>query len=143
MPSTPIDLPTLTRNASICVRCSKRSNPCVGGRCVCTLDGITLTDHARANHCPHPDGSRYLLASPDVDPKLLAAIPRERWPLVVRAIAKLASPGDAGIGDTIHRHLDRFGADAMARLYTRIIGQDCGCDSRRARLNGMYQYERS
>lgn len=138
-PPSSIDLPTLMRNGSVCARCPLRSNPCIGA-CTCTVDRVSLTDHAKANFCPHPDGSRYLLATPNVDPAMFTAVARARWPLVVRAIATLAGGDDLGIGDTIHRHLDRFGADAMTRLYMRITGHDCGCDSRRARLNGLYPY---
>lgn len=134
-----MDLATIARNASICTRCPLRSNPCVNA-CICTIDGVPLTQHAKANQCAHPDGSRYLLATANVDPALFTAVPKSRWPLVVRAIAKLSSKTDAGVGDTIQRHLERFGADAMKRLYTRITGHDCGCDSRRARLNGLYPY---
>lgn len=67
----------------------------------------------------------------------------DQWPLTARIIAKLRADSDAGLGDTIHRNLDRFGAEAMQWLYKRIIGSDCGCANRQAKLNRMFPYESS
>jgi hypothetical protein len=67
------------------------------------------------------------------------AAPRP-WPLTARTIARLRSPEDKGLGDTVHRHLSRFGADAMKRLFVKLTGKDCGCDARQAKLNALYPY---
>lgn len=62
------------------------------------------------------------------------------WPRLARWLARLRTPEDRGLGDTIARNLNRFGADAWKRLYTRITGADCGCQSRQEMLNSMFPY---
>lgn len=68
-----------------------------------------------------------------------SAAPR-KWPRAIRAIGKLRAAGDQGIGDTIARHLTRFGADALKSIYRQITGTDCGCSDRQAALNWMFPY---
>jgi hypothetical protein len=70
------------------------------------------------------------------------AVPREKWPLAVKAIARLAMDQDAGIGDTIHR-LMGSGGEIFERMFKQIAGRDCGCQNRRAILNRMYPLIRS
>jgi len=129
-----------------CARCPESARPCAGP-CPCKLSGKDVTTHKRLAYCPlghfgstvKPDGWDALpdapMPSPPAPPKPIA-----EWPMTARIIAKLRSPEDGGIGDTIHRHLSRFGADAMTRLYTRIVGTTCGCSDRQERLNQLFRY---
>jgi hypothetical protein len=69
---------------------------------------------------------------PETDPK--------KWPLLARAVSRLRSDVDRGLGDTIQRHLARFGGEALKRFYTRLTGHDCGCGDRQAALNLLFPY---
>ena len=73
-------------------------------------------------------------------PKRREPLPVEQWPWFARAITQLASVEDKGLGDTIHRHLARFGADAVTKVYRRLVGKDCGCKDRQERLNRLFPY---
>jgi hypothetical protein len=66
--------------------------------------------------------------------------PPKPWPLFARGLRLLRANGDAGIGDTVARNLHRLGADAMVKLYARLVGRDCGCEDRRQRLNQLFPY---
>jgi len=68
--------------------------------------------------------------------------PVTQWPFTVRAIAMLKNDQDLGVGDTIARHLERFGSDGFKRLYKKITGIDCGCPQRQAILNSMFPYQK-
>jgi hypothetical protein len=68
------------------------------------------------------------------------AVPRSQWPLAARAIAKLARTEDRGVGDTIARIIDPAGGALLKRWYKRIVGNECGCADRQARLNAIYPY---
>jgi hypothetical protein len=67
-------------------------------------------------------------------------VPRDQWPLVVKAMALAAKPEDKGVGDTAKRMLAGMGADALAKLYEQATGRECGCKDRAARLNALYPY---
>jgi hypothetical protein len=67
------------------------------------------------------------------------AIPRERWSLAARIIARAAKPGEHGIGDTLARLIGPPG-EIWKRWYKRITGADCRCGDRQAKLNAMYPY---
>jgi predicted O-methyltransferase YrrM len=69
------------------------------------------------------------------------AVPRSQWPLLLRPVELLASHRDMGIGDTLHRCLERLGAGTLAEWYTKLTGSDCGCGDRQRKLNAMYPYE--
>jgi len=97
---------------------------------LCTIDRRNIIEHAVAGECP---------LGKFTETQAIAR-PISEWPMTARIIAKLRSPEDGGIGDTIHRHLSRFGADAMTRLYTRIVGTACGCSDRQERLNQLFRY---
>ena len=81
-----------------------------------------------------------LWADDTTPPRVVAGRPVAEWPWAARMIARLRVPSDTGLGDTIHRRLDRFGGDAMARLYKKITGADCGCKHRQAKLNYLFSY---
>ncbi len=80
----------------------------------------------------HWNDVKVVFARPDVQPA--------KWGLVARGVAMLRHEADVGLGDTIARNLQRFGADGMKRLYRRITGADCGCGDRQVALNRMYPY---
>ncbi len=45
-----------------CTTCEHRQLPCGGAaKCVCTISGKPIKEHATARTCPHPDGSRFKL----------------------------------------------------------------------------------
>lgn len=67
------------------------------------------------------------------------AVPKP-WPLLVRALTWLAKPGDRGIGDVVKRLANVVDADTMAAWFTRITGEECHCESRRAILNQRYPF---
>jgi len=102
---------------------------------LCTIDDRNIIDHAAAGDCPLGK-----FTEPQAIARPSTPRPISEWPMTARIIAKLRSPEDGGIGDTIHRHLSRFGADAMTRLYTRIVGTTCGCSDRQERLNQLFRY---
>ena len=43
-----------------------------------------------------------------------------------------------GLGDTIEKVLKATGIDKVAKF---ILGEDCGCDERKAKLNKMFPYK--
>lgn len=63
-----------------------------------------------------------------------------KWPLLVRAVARLRQPGEIGIGDTLTRIIEGVEGDTLAAWYERVTGQDCGCSDRRERLNARFPY---
>jgi len=67
---------------------------------------------------------------------------RSLWPWAARVAVKLAVEGDAGLGDTIARLAEGFGAGWLARMYVRVTGSDCGCGTRQERLNRRFPYRR-
>jgi hypothetical protein len=70
----------------------------------------------------------------------LSSVPREKWPLVVRVLTKLGHPDDRGVGDTVARLAGVAGGEVVKRWYKKIVGRDCGCTDRQAKLNALYPY---
>lgn len=70
-------------------------------------------------------------------------LPRSAWPLLARAVAKLAKPEDKGIGDVVARMAGAVGGETMSEWYTRLTGKECGCASRQNALNAMYPFPAS
>lgn len=66
------------------------------------------------------------------------AIPRFKWPLPARVVARFANDEDIGVGDTLHRMLGTAG-DTFTAL-SEAIGVDCGCAARQAWMNQRYPY---
>lgn len=64
------------------------------------------------------------------------------WPVAVKLVGILRNDADTGVGDTIARQLDRFGADALKTMYKKLTGHDCGCANRQQVLNAMFPYKR-
>lgn len=65
------------------------------------------------------------------------AVPRDQWPLSVKALAPFAGPLDKGIGDVVERHLGVAG-EAWKAMYTKLTGSTCGCEDRKRKLNLLY-----
>lgn len=127
--------------------CGKRQGKC-GGRCLCLADdkGEDIQVKAAARSCPL---GLHVLGSDDIPRPALRGpapappqpIPISQWPLAARVIHKLRSPEDKGIGSTIARVIDPAGGVLLKRLYKRIVGKDCGCGDRAARLDAMFRYD--
>jgi hypothetical protein len=62
------------------------------------------------------------------------------WPLWARGLKKLASPGDAGIGDVIHTQLGIHGRAFVATM--ALLRVPCRCDARRIQYNAQFPIER-
>lgn len=130
-----------------CARCPKSAQNCWGA-CPCLEDGKNITLHQSRGYCPlarfgtaeRPDGWDDEPAADAPPPPAPVAIPRERWPLCIKAVALLAKPEDKGVGDTAHRVLAAGGGDALAKLFEQATGRACGCSDRAARLNDLYPY---
>ena len=52
-------------------------------------------------------------------------------------MAKRGRPKSKGLGDTIAKVTDATGID---RVVKAVVGDDCGCDERREKLNKMFPY---
>ena len=46
---------------------------------------------------------------------------------------------DRGLGDTVERVFEKTG---VARVAKWILGEDCGCDTRRDKLNELFPYQK-
>ena len=44
-----------------------------------------------------------------------------------------------GFGDTVEKVLEAIGADKLAKF---VMGEDCGCEERKAKLNAMFPYRK-
>jgi hypothetical protein len=76
---------------------------------------------------------------PEVAPTMVnQAIPYERWPLAFKALAKLATAEDQGIGDVIERMVGPIGGSAFKAWHKLATGHDCGCGARKQILNARY-----
>jgi len=64
----------------------------------------------------------------------------ERWPLVVRGIARRRIGTDLGVGDTVERIIKRFGGDGFKWIMKRL-GIECGCEDRKSLLNKLFPYK--
>lgn len=45
-------------NLKFCHPCGYRQRPCHGA-CACSIDGLDIIQHAKANYCPHPKGAKF------------------------------------------------------------------------------------
>jgi len=66
------------------------------------------------------------------------AIPRAEWPLWASGLARLAIPGDRGLGDVASRLINAVGAARFESWHWEVFGRDCGCGDRRAWLNARF-----
>jgi hypothetical protein len=97
-------------NIAKCHKCNRRQADCAG-KCVCTIDGISISDHARKGSCAL---GKFTEAATIIEPT-----PASR------------------LGDRVEKLLARFGADHLKRLYTEVTGKPCGCNARKAWLNAF------
>ncbi len=123
------------RPAHICHRCLQEHRAACAGPCPCPIDGRDVLVHIATRECP-----RGLFIDLDEAPPEPATIPRDQWPMAARIVAKLATPADVGVGDTLARTIDPLGGDIFKRWYKRITGAKCGCQNRQGSLNAMYPY---
>ncbi len=85
---------------------------------------------------PPPPVSSIVVPTVDILP-----VPKPQWPLWTATIALLATPEDAGIGDTVERLAKRAGAKSLVE-WTKEHGlPDCGCADRKRRWNQQYPYQ--
>jgi hypothetical protein len=89
----------------------------------------------------HPQTWRHRAAPAAKAKPVPVAVPRDRWPFVVRVLAARAKAVEKGVGDTAKRLLLRMVADGLAWLYEKATGRPCGCADRQAKLNALYPYE--
>ena len=71
-------------------------------------------------------------------PRKIVAVPMGQWPLWAKAIQKIRSDEDKGVGDTVHRRLGKMGA--AFKIFMKSIRAPCGCDRRREEWNQKYPY---
>lgn len=83
---------------------------------------------------------RRMCAGLSPKPEPIKPAPRDKWPIVVRAVARLRVDADKGLGDTIARIADKVGGNTLADWYERITGENCGCADRHSKLNAKYPY---
>jgi len=67
-------------------------------------------------------------------------VPLGARPLWVKALSKLATPEDRGLGDTITRVVGLFGGEVFKTWFKRTTGRDCACESRAAAFNAKYPF---
>lgn len=129
-------------NIDVCLRCVKAR---CSGSCVCSIDGVAVETHATRGECPHPAGSKFdKPEAPRPAAKAVTqAVPQGQWPLAVKAVAAQRRPGEIGVGDTLKRLIDVTSlnfANLFAAAYKKLVGRECGCGDRQAKLNQMYPY---
>lgn len=54
--------------------------------------------------------------------------------------ARLATPEDRSVGDTIPRTIGPVGGDAFKTWFHALTGHPCGCEDRQERFNALYAY---
>jgi len=70
----------------------------------------------------------------------VSPIPVGSRPLWVKALSKLATPDDRGLGDTIARVVGLFGGEVFKAWFKKTTGKACGCESRAAAFNAKYPF---
>jgi hypothetical protein len=86
------------------------------------------------------DHPSYPRARTEIRPPTSSAVAADRsgWPLAARLLAKLATDADAGLGDTLYRAIGERNSERFSRTYKAVMGHDCGCATRRARMNARF-----
>jgi len=62
------------------------------------------------------------------------------WPFWATSIARIKSPADTGVGDTIARVVGPVGGEAYKAWFKRLFGKSCGCQERQDELNRRFPY---
>jgi hypothetical protein len=104
----------------ICARCPNRQKTCAGA-CACGISGTDIREHAKDGKCPK--GFYNLSAAELVSHLHYGGLP----------------PRAAGPGDLIAWVAKHTGGCALARLYTHITGEPCGCEERREKVNAWWE----
>ncbi len=116
-------------------------------------DGVSIDAHVKAEMCPAgkfgtkewPDGWIAPLAGLTFKggPILAVerAVPRDRWPLLARIVARFAIATDHGLGDTCQRGAAMVGGEKFRRAM-EWLGINCGCTNRKCWLNQRYPLNR-
>lgn len=65
-------------------------------------------------------------------------VPREKWPLWAKGLARLATSEDAGIGDVVERLARASGAKSLVEFAKSLGAPDCGCADRKATWNAEF-----
>lgn len=71
-------------------------------------------------------------------PRPVQPVPRDRWPFSARTLARLARPGERGLGTVLTRLLGNVGGEVYKRWFVRIVGRPCGCTDMATKLDVMY-----
>jgi len=102
------------------MRCPFRSPPPYAGKCLCTVSGRDIIEHATEGSCPK---GYYTTGLPDIPPTTGTAAASPHPPDIPLA------------GDVVEAIAKRIGADRLAKLWERWTGTPCGCAERKAKLN--------
>ncbi len=96
-------------------------------------NGIPITENLGKSANEFPD------AVPSVP--TVISIPRDKWPMWTKALAKFATPEDKGIGDVVARMIGEENSAQFKAWHLATFGRSCGCNGRQARLNLQYPLE--
>lgn len=58
--------------------------------------------------------------------------------VIEKDLGKIERPEPKGLGDTVENILHATGIDKVAKF---ILGEDCGCDKRKEKLNKLFPYK--
>lgn len=119
----------------VCVRCVHRGPLRHPGYPLCLVDNQDTDTHVRSGVCPH----NYFASPPEPARKRIEFSADEQE--LLKEIDAAASE-DRGVGDTIHRYIEKIGGDKAAELFTKITGIECSCPQRREWLNRWWPYTR-
>ena len=117
-----------TGRVSVGVCVHSRRAACVAGKAGCTAPGEAASggEPAPVQMSARPTGEK------------IEALARDQWPAVARLLAGLATADDAGLGDTLYRAIGERNSERFSRTFKALMGYECGCASRRARMNERY-----
>jgi len=122
-----------------CMKCDKIQQPPYSGPVLCTVDGISLSDHVKVSGCPlNKFQAEYANMPPDS-----RAIPRDEWPVWAKALALVSTDADKGIGDTVARAIGPKCSAAFKSWHMTVFGKSCGCKARQSEWNQLYPYSTS
>jgi hypothetical protein len=116
-----------------CITCRDRE----GGRAWRVNVGRSFSLPVDAPDFDCPYGVPWGVSTAPEPEKPPETIPREKWPMAVRVVARMAKDGERGVGDTLARLI--VGGEQFKRLMKRV-GVDCGCAARQSHLNALYPY---